>query len=79
MRLEYAIDYMKANGKRSRKVFQWINKTITPGNHQFKKRQTIKDFTTRKHYAGQHGWAVLVNGRELGQTSFELAIPTAKV
>ncbi|MEN9639386.1 MAG: hypothetical protein RLZZ262_1254 [Bacteroidota bacterium] len=72
LRLEYAIDYMKSNGQTSRKVFQWINKMVEPGAHRFEKNQILKDITTRKHYEGKHGWAVVVNGEEKGSASFEL-------
>jgi 3-methyladenine DNA glycosylase AlkC len=72
LRLEYAIDYVKANGKTSRKVFQWTAKEVDPGIHTFKKRQVLKDFTTRKHYAGVHGWACLINGEQKASLSFTL-------
>lgn len=72
LRLEYAIDYVKANGQTSRKVFQWINKPIAPGVHWFEKKQVLRDFTTRKHYSGQHGWAVVVNGVEKASATFYL-------
>ena len=38
----------------------------------FSKGQTLRDFTTRRHYAGRHRVEILVNGRVLGQGSFQL-------
>ena len=49
LRLEYAIDYRKANGQTSRKIFQWINKPIGPGVQRFEKKKMPKHFTTTKH------------------------------
>ncbi|MBL7813851.1 MAG: DNA alkylation repair protein [Saprospiraceae bacterium] len=71
LRLEYAIDYVKSNGKISRKVFQILEKTI--GGVQvlsFQRKQSFKDMTTRKHQEGQHGIAILVNGQEKAYLSF---------
>jgi 3-methyladenine DNA glycosylase AlkC len=74
LRLEYAIDYVKANGKTSRKVFQWTTKEVEPGIHTFKKKQVLKDFTTRKHHAGVHGWVCLINGEPKASLAFTLKV-----
>jgi hypothetical protein len=72
--IDYAIDYVKANGGVSGKVF----KLKTVGLAGFEslvvgRRQVIKDFTTRKHFVGLHGVRVVVNGDSLISTVFELA------
>ena len=73
VRLEYGIDFVKAKGKRSRKIFQIseINiKANTKKNYQ--KRHSFADVTTRKHYPGTHSLTLIVNGEEKGTLDFEL-------
>lgn len=72
LRLEYAIDFVKANGKTSKKVFQLAEKTYPPGVHRLHKKQATADLTTRKHYPGTHQLAIVVNGQECAATAFEL-------
>ena len=73
LRLEYAIDYVKKNGKSNRKVFQ-----ISENTYEFQKpvaiskKQSFQNFSTRKHYPGTHQLTVLVNGVEKGLFSFDL-------
>ena len=72
VRLEYAVDFLKANGAYSQKVFQWREATLEPGLHKFKKRHSFRQMTTRKHYAGEHVFNVVVNGRVLKSQAFQL-------
>jgi len=73
VRLEYAIDYVKANGKRSRKLFQ-ISEVSLKANQRkvYAKRHAFADLSTRKHYPGTHAMAIIVNGVERGRMEFEL-------
>lgn len=71
-RLEYAVHYLKANGKLSRKVFQAGEKTLAPGTHSLSKKHSFRQMTTRKHYPGQHALDVLVNGTVLASTQFKV-------
>lgn len=64
IRLEYAIDYMKANGKQARKVFTLSEKEFPAGEYKINSKQSFAEMTTRKHYPGKHQLAVLVNGEE---------------
>ncbi len=74
LRLEYAVYYVKANGKQSRKVFQITEKVFEANaSYNFKKEQRFQDFTTRKHFPGTHKIAILVNGKELAAKEFNLA------
>lgn len=71
--IDYAIDYVKANGSTSAKVFKL--KTLTlPGKatEQLSRGQHIKELTTRRHYAGKHAVHVQVNGKRLASTAFEI-------
>lgn len=64
VRIEYGIDFVKANGKTSRKIFKLTEGELEKGTHSFTKKQSFKDFTTRKHYSGKHTLAIIVNGEE---------------
>lgn len=71
--IDYAIDYVKANGSTSAKVFKLKALTL-PGKatEQVSRGQQIKELTTRKHYVGLHAVHILVNGERLASTSFEI-------
>lgn len=71
--IDYAINYRKANGGTSRKVFKLKEVELDPkASLEITKRQRIVDFSTRKHYAGEHLVEVLVNGKVRGEQGFEL-------
>lgn len=42
---------------------------------RIRRRQPFRDYTTRKHYAGAHRLAILVNGRPLAEKMFEVVPP----
>lgn len=73
VRLEYAIHYVKAKGKRSRKVFQITENRFDPGSHEVRRKQSFANMTTRKHYPGLHTLEVIVNGIVQAAFDFELA------
>lgn len=73
VRIEYAVDYVKANGQQSRKLFKLAEKEIDGSQGLRGVRQiNFKDLTTRKHYPGQHNVALIVNGQEVAKTAFEV-------
>jgi 3-methyladenine DNA glycosylase AlkC len=72
LRLEYTIDFVKANGKTAKKVFQLAEKNFTAGVHALRKKHALADLTTRRHYPGAHQLAIVVNGREAATAAFEL-------
>ena len=73
--IDYAIDYVKANGGTSTKVFKLKTLVLTGfGSEVVVRRQVIKDFTTRKHYAGGHVVHVMVNGKGITSTAFNVVI-----
>jgi len=72
LRLEYAIDFLKSNGKRSRKVFKISEINSKDVNRKFSKQHSFKMITTRKYYRGKHGLSVIINGHELSQGEFVL-------
>ena len=72
LRIEYAVDFMKSNGKLSRKIFKVSESECPQQEKEIVKKHSFRAITTRKHYPGQHALAVLVNGHELAYTCFEL-------
>jgi 3-methyladenine DNA glycosylase AlkC len=73
LRIEYGIDYLTGSGKISSKVFKIKEITLAGDEHtQIQRRQAFTDFTTRKHYPGEHVFRVLVNGEELAKQYFEV-------
>ncbi|NUO01050.1 MAG: DNA alkylation repair protein [Saprospiraceae bacterium] len=73
LRLEYAIDYLKSNGKHNRKVFKITENTYNPGEvYRISRRQSFQDMTTRKHYPGVHRLTIVVNGKDSGSVEFEI-------
>lgn len=72
-RIEYVIYYKKSNGQNNPKVFQIGEYLLSPNETQsFSKYQWLKDFTTRKHYAGEHKISIKVNGLETNSINFNL-------
>lgn len=72
VRIEYAVDFMKKNGKQSRKLFKISESDYSVREKAIKKRHSFRSITTRKYYPGAHGIAVIVNGKELARGTFEL-------
>ena len=75
IRLEYGIDYLTGTGKTSRKVFKIKELILEAGaSEQLQRRQRFTDFTTRKHYPGEHWLRILVNGREMTAQGFQVVV-----
>jgi 3-methyladenine DNA glycosylase AlkC len=72
VRLEYAVDYVKARGKKSRKIFQISERHLQPGEHSLSKVHSFVDRSTRKHYPGEHQITIIVNGIEKAEVACEL-------
>lgn len=72
-RLEYGIDYVKANGRHSRKIFQISEILLKAAQDKtYMKTHTFSDLSTRKHYPGTHSITLIVNGAERGTLDFEV-------
>ncbi len=71
--IDYAILYVKKDGRPSRKVFKLKTCTLAAGEMlEIARRQTVRDFTTRVHYPGRHAVELLVNGEVIGRGAFDL-------
>lgn len=72
-RIEYGIDYVKASGKRTRKLFKLSETTLKEKEKRFyRKKHSFQNLSTRKHYPGIHTITLIINGREYGKADFEL-------
>ena len=72
-RLEYGVDYVKSNGKRSRKVFKLSEVSLKANEKKtYMRKHSFADLSTRKHYSGVHSITLIVNGVEYGTLEFEL-------
>jgi 3-methyladenine DNA glycosylase AlkC len=73
VRLEYVVYFAKARYKISKKVFKISEKDYEPGRYSVKKKHSFADMSTRKHYAGKHEIAIVVNGVEKSRQSLILS------
>ncbi|MFM2089400.1 MAG: hypothetical protein RLZZ237_4269 [Pseudomonadota bacterium] len=71
--IHHRIRYVRQNQATTAKVFKLKEVTLEPGQHiAFERRQQIRDFTTRTHYAGHHQVELIVNGQLVAQSFFDL-------
>lgn len=71
--VDYVVHYVKANGGTSEKVFKWSELELPArATKTLQKRQTFKNFTTRKHFAGTHLVELQINGQRLAKNAFLL-------
>ena len=71
--VDYAIHFVKANGKQSAKVFKLKSLQLEPGESvSLNKKHSFALRTTRRFYPGTHQLAIHINGRELAQKNFRL-------
>ncbi|MBE9560070.1 MAG: DNA alkylation repair protein [Proteobacteria bacterium] len=73
-RIEFAIDFMKANGNQSRKVFKISEGEYTEKEKPVSKYFSFKEISTRKYYAGEHRLSIIVNGVEQSEKPFKLIL-----
>jgi 3-methyladenine DNA glycosylase AlkC len=73
--VDYIIHYRKSAGDLSPKVFKLKELHLEPNQRiTLSKKQRIQDFTTRKHYAGEHLLEIQVNGTVMAKLSFQLIV-----
>lgn len=71
--IDYAIDFMKANGKKGKKVFKLKTVDLKAGEElQISKKHSLKPITTMKFYKGEHHLYLQVNGHILKEISWLL-------
>ena len=73
--LDYRVHFVKANGKRTAKVFKLKNMTLAPGaRHDIVRKQHLKPISTRRYHAGTHAVDVQINGVVFANVEFELSL-----
>lgn len=71
--IDYRIHYARAGGKTATKVFKWKAIDLAAGESvALSIRQTIRDFSTRRHHPGRHRIELIVNGQTMAETAFDL-------
>jgi 3-methyladenine DNA glycosylase AlkC len=71
--IDYLVHYVKASGRTAVKVFKWTEFDLAPhAKVTLTKRQMIRDFSTRRHFAGRHLVELQINGRRVAITAFRL-------
>lgn len=71
--IDYAVHFVKANGKTSPKVFKLKNLELDGNTHQrIVKTHAFKEITTRKYYEGEHRIEIIINGEPKASQSFLL-------
>ena len=73
--IDYVVHFVKANSKRSGKVFKWKKVTLEAGETlSLKKSHAIRPITTRRYYKGSHAVSLRVNGKDFGFAEFILSM-----
>ena len=72
LRIEYIIDYVKANGRCSPKVFKSSESDYQQKELSFDRKHSFRPMSTRKHYPGEHQLSIRVNGEVKSSVSFVL-------
>lgn len=72
LRIEYAIDYVKAKGQLSKKVFKISEADYQSQSKQITRKHSFKDLSTRKHYPGKHKISIIINGCEMAELVVEI-------
>lgn len=72
--IDYAIEFVKAGGKRSTKVFKAAKLSLGQGESRTvsKKHKLHAQATTYQLYAGEHKLTVQINGQAVGTKSFHV-------
>jgi 3-methyladenine DNA glycosylase AlkC len=71
--VDLCVHYVKANGATRPKVFKLSALTLEAGEKAaFQKRLSLREMTTRRHFAGRHRVDAILNGQAMPLGSFEL-------
>ena len=72
LRVEYKLDFLRANGKHNSKVFKISEVNDFIGTKSINKKYSFKPISTRRYYLGMHKISVMINGIVLDESEFEL-------
>ena len=72
--IDFAVHYVKANGRIRPKVFKWCQIELdASGEKKLSKKLNLANLSTRTHYAGSHRVDIIINGRWSYLGTFDLA------
>jgi len=72
LRVEYVIEFLRANGQYSRKVFKLSEGEVDSYCKNWKKIHSFKPISTRKYYPGLQYLNIIINGKQVASSSFML-------
>ena len=72
LRVEYKLDFLRANGKHNSKVFKISEVDDFIGIKRIDKKYSFKVISTRRYYLGIHRLSVIINGIVMSERKFEL-------
>lgn len=71
--IDYAVCFLRKNGKQSRKVFKLSKRTLLPGETiELERKFSFAPITTRTYYPGEQAIEIQINGQVVGRQSFVL-------
>jgi 3-methyladenine DNA glycosylase AlkC len=73
LRLEYKLEFLRANGKHNAKVFKISEVNDFIGTKSIDKKYSFKTISTRRYYLGEHRVSIMVNGIAYQECNFRLA------
>ena len=72
LRIEFAIDFMKKNGRLADKIFHLSESTLNITHKKMAKKFDFKIISTRKYYSGKHYLTIIINGQAVAKEAFIL-------
>jgi 3-methyladenine DNA glycosylase AlkC len=73
--VDYVIQFRKANGSLSAKVFKGGEWTLSPSEKRyFRRSHAFRPITTRRYYPGEHRLQIRINGTDTPAVPFELEL-----
>ena len=71
--VDYAVHHVKADGRRTPKVFKGWTLDLPPNAQRtLSKTHSMREITTRRYHPGPHGLDLRINGRVVAEAAFEL-------
>lgn len=77
LRLEFIIEFVKANGKRQGKIFKISEGEYNQNKKTVSKYFSFKPISTRKYYTGEHSLWIVINGEKVIAEKFLLVKQTS--
>lgn len=71
--IDYAVHHVKADGRRTPKVFKgWVLDLAAGEQRTLVKNHSMREITTRRYHPGRHALDVRINGRVVAEAEFDL-------